>query len=88
MFLAGCALTFVLAACDAVIPVVPQEPFFPREPPQIGMQPVLTALGSGLLAFEDGCLWLRSADDRHLLIWHVDHRPVWREGRIAIVDAA
>jgi hypothetical protein len=41
----------------------------------------------GTLTFEDGCIWLRSAEGRHLILWGHEHSAGWFDGRIVILES-
>lgn len=46
----------------------------------------LMARAEGTLTFEDGCLWLSTADTRHLLLWGPTHRALQLNGRLTIIQ--
>lgn len=46
----------------------------------------MAALGSGTLALENGCLWLRNGQERDLIIWPPLYRLDIRAGGIAVLD--
>jgi hypothetical protein len=59
-------------------------PYFPTErPDRPGIR--MAALGGGTLSLEDNCLWLRSRQERHLIIWPAGNRLEWRGGALVVV---
>lgn len=62
--------------------------FFPQRPaPPPGQHSVLLAArNQGTLTVEDGCIWLRSGEERHLILWSHQHSARWFEGRIVILE--
>lgn len=54
--------------------------FFPQRPaPPAGQlhRVLLAAPMQETLTFEDGCIWLRSSEGRHLILWGHEHSAGW-----------
>jgi hypothetical protein len=82
------SLALAVAACQAVEEPSGETVFFPQPPPHVGPTIVLAALGSGTLALENGCLWLKSGADRDLIIWPPSYRLDVAGGRLVVIDGA
>ena len=81
------AFAIAIVGCDAsVLQGLDGTPFFPTERPErAGFR--MAALGGGTLVLEDNCLWLRSGQERHLVIWPAGNRLERRADGVAVVDA-
>jgi hypothetical protein len=83
------ALTLLLSACDTALQHVSGGlPFFPTLPERDGPQVVDLARANGTLTLENGCLWLRSGQERHLMIWLAAHRVEWDAGELVILNGS
>jgi hypothetical protein len=84
------ALVLSTACAMSACQVVDRQPayetvFFPQPPPHEGPTIRLLAIGSGTLALEDDCLWLKSGADRDLIIWPPSYRLVANGGRLTVL---
>jgi hypothetical protein len=88
----------VLAGCTATPEPTPSAKpettpnpdfFFPQRPaPPPGQHSVLlVAPHQGTLTFEDDCIWLRSGEGRHLVLWGSEHSAGWFDGRLVILES-
>ena len=79
---------FAISACNAVdVPIRSDTVFFPQPAPQDGPTAITAALGSGTLALENGCLWLKNRGDADLIIWPAAYRLDTSDGRLSVLDA-
>ena len=76
-------LAVALSGCGSFVDDIDRTPFFPTELPDRRVMRML-ALSSGTLSVEDDCLWLRSGQERHLIIWPAGNRLEWRAGALVV----
>ena len=87
--LAGCTATPVATPIPQPETTPNTDFFFPQRPaPPPGQHSALLAAPhQGTLTLEDGCIWLRSGEERLLILWGNEHAAGWLDGRIVVLES-